>query len=325
MNPPNIRFDGLPAVPETELAVLRARTNYAFNEFAEQTDVSDLEVCVCRRSGHAGAPEQDRKAPEDFESCFQARKASFSFERVSLPERIRNLMLSAVAAIEHEHLLFAEWGLSEIQAQPRAALLFNGPPGTGKTAAAEGLAAHLGLPILTATTADLESKYLGEGPKRVAAFFTAAREQGALALIDECDTMLASRMTVTQGSERAANSMTSQLLIELEQHQGPVVFATNLLKNVDEAFTTRVLRIDFELPDRATRHEIWKKHFPQKLPLKDVDVNVLADVKGICGRDIRNAVILAASAAARSGRSEISTDDLVEALQQSSPEPAINS
>lgn len=105
-------------------------------------------------------------------------------------------------------------------------------------------------------------------------------------------------MNVTQGSEHAANSMTSQLLIELKKHSGVVVFTTNLLDNMDQAFTTRVLRIDMPLLDRAMRKNLWNQHLPSKLPLCDVDIDALSDIDGVCGRDIRNAVILAASRAA---------------------------
>ena len=122
-------------------------------------------------------------------------------------------------------------------------------------------------------------------------------------------------MSVSQGSERAANSMTSQLLVELEQYRGVVVFATNMLKNIDEAFMTRVLSLEIPLPNAEQRRWIWEKHLPEKLPKADVRLDVLAAVEGVCGRDIRNAVLLAATRAATSqSRAPITGSDLLTAL-----------
>ncbi|EDL59248.1 ATP-binding protein [Gimesia maris] len=319
MKASRIKFNGLSSASESEQAMLRARIIRAVDDFEDRTGMTDIEVRACRRNGHMPsgvADTSENKLTEDFKFDLQACQPEFTFERVCLPEKIRETMLSSVATIEHERKLFEEWGLSEIQAHARAAILFNGPPGTGKTATAHGLASHLGQKILSVTTADLESKYLGEGPKLVAAFFAAVREQNALAFIDEADTLLGSRMKVTQGSERAANSMTSQLLIELEKHNGVVVFATNLVDNIDHAFTTRVLRIDFPLPDKGMRYELWKNHLPEKLPLDGVDIDALSEIDGICGRDIRNAIVLAASRAVSAKKLSVAHDDILYGLNK---------
>jgi ATP-dependent 26S proteasome regulatory subunit len=312
-------LEDLSSCPESELALLRTRLIHAANDFSERTGIDDLLLTARRRSGRGenGPTGQSiAKQRDDFESFFQPRQPNVTFDRVCLPESTRELLLTAAATIQNERKLFEEWGLREIQSHARAALLLSGPPGTGKTIAAHGLASYLGQAILTATTADLESKYLGDGPKLVAAFFEAAREQNAVAFIDEADALLARRMVVTQGSERAANSMTSQLLIELEQHRGMVVFATNLLDNIDPAFKTRVLTIQVPLPDRAMRYEIWKRHLPEKLPLKDVDLDALADIEGICGRDVRNAVLLAANRAVSSACKHLTHHDIVTSIGQ---------
>ena len=312
-----IILEGLSSCPESELTLLRTRLAHASNDFTERTGIDDLAVLACRRNGRDELGPRDHskaKQRNDLGAFFQAREPNVTLDRVCLPESIRELLLTAIATIQNERKLFDEWGLSAIQSHARAALLLSGPPGTGKTIAAHGLASHLGQPILSATTADLESKYLGDGPKLVAAFFQAARDQNAVAFIDEADTLLARRMSVTQGSERAANSMTSQLLIELEQHRGLVVFATNLMHNVDSAFKTRVLTIQVPLPDRAMRYEIWKRLLPEKLPLKDVDLEALADIEGLCGRDVRNAVLLAANRAVRSGCKHVTHQDIVTSI-----------
>lgn len=329
MSDSTVVLEGLTSKSASELALLRTRIGFAVEQYVERTGEANLRVRVSGKaqekpSAVGGASASPADIPRDPE--FQAVSPKFSMERVCLPQKVRELMLSSVSALQHERLIFEEWGLSEIQAVPRCALLLHGPPGTGKTAAAHAIASWLSRPIVTATTGELESKYLGDGPKRVAAFFECARRQDAVAFIDEADTLLGRRMSVSQGSERAANSMTSQLLIEIEQFRGVVVFATNMKKNIDEAFMTRVLSLEIPLPDAEQRRLIWERHLPSRLPVSHVDIDQLATIEGVCGRDVRNAVMLAATRAASSRcRSPITQEDLLQALNavRTSPEPAM--
>lgn len=328
MSDPAVVLEGLTSKSATELALLRTRLVFAVEQYAERTGEANLRVRVSGKAPEkpaavGGAFANPADIPRELE--FQAVPPKFSMDRVCLPQKVRELMLSSVSALQHERLIFEEWGLSEIQAVPRCALLLHGPPGTGKTAAAHAIASWLGRPILTATTGELESKYLGDGPKRVAAFFESARRQDAVAFIDEADTLLGRRMSVSQGSERAANSMTSQLLIEIEQFRGVVVFATNMKKNIDEAFMTRVLSLEIPLPDAEQRRLIWERHLPSRLPVSNIRLDQLAAIDGVCGRDVRNAVMLAATRAASSrSRSPITHEDLLQALMsvRTSPEPS---
>lgn len=317
----SIVLEGLGTMPESELAILRSRMTHAYTEFSQRTGVNDLALMAFRRKrdgnpqGSMQNTEASPRASTELKVSFQARPPAHCFDRVCLNQDTRDQLLTALSTLQNENKLFDEWGLSEIQQYPRAAVLLSGPPGTGKTIVAHGLASRLGRPILCATSAELESKYLGDGPKLVSNFFQAARDQNAVAFIDEADTLLARRMSVTQGSERAANSMTSQLLIELEQHRGFVVFATNLSNNIDPAFDTRVITIQVPLPDRELRHKIWQRHLPAKLPVRDLDMDALADIEGICGRDVRNAVLHAASRAALMGANCVTGADLKQAIQ----------
>lgn len=95
------------------------------------------------------------------------------------------------------------------------------------------------------------------------------------------------------------------------------VFATNFIESYDRAFETRLRHIYFPMPDADSRREIWRRHLPPELPLAaDVCLDELAAVEGICGRDIKNAVIDVALRAARSGRNVIAGSDLVQALER---------
>ena len=161
----------------------------------------------------------------------------------------------------------------------------------------------------------------------VKAIFLAAERDGAVLFFDEADSLLSKRLTnVTQGSEQAINSMRSQLLISLEEFHGIVIFATNLLVNYDKAFLTRLISIEFKIPDVQTRKEIWDVHikpvsdgrFHQlNIPLSgDVDTGALAEKYNFVGREIRDCVISACVSAALAGRDIVAQSDFINACDK---------
>lgn len=254
--------------------------------------------------------EFDYAARARFYNCIEPK---FDFSRVILSEITHNDIMEAAQAVKYRDKVYNEWGLSSI-ASPCVALNFFGPSGTGKTMAAQAFAKLAGKRLIKASYADIESKYHGEGPKMVKALFMAAKEQDAVIFIDEADSLLSRRLTdVTQGSEQAINSMRSQLLISLEDFDGIVIFATNLIDNYDKAFVSRLNCIEFAMPDEAARKKIWDVHIKPcggnglRIPLADdVDTNLLAKKFELCGRDIREAVKYACVRAAASGCEKVS-------------------
>ncbi|WP_310427261.1 ATP-binding protein [Chamaesiphon sp. VAR_48_metabat_135_sub] len=257
---------------------------------------------------------------EDRSDRYKPTNPIFDFDRLIVPEKVKDDLLLAIDLIDLEFKVFDTWNLRSIEPFPRTSLNFYGPPGTGKTLAAHAIASKVNRKILVASYAQIESMYHGEGPKNVEAIFMAAERENAVLFIDEADSLLSKRLTnVTQGSEQAINSMRSQLLICLEKFKGIVIFATNLVENYDKAFETRVRNIHFPMPDRDCRREIWRRHIPDRMPIAenvDTMTATLADVEDVCGRDIRNALIDAALRAARKGKEYIETSDIVSSIER---------
>ena len=264
---------------------------------------------------------------EELAKEFIPAEPQYSFDRVILPEETLKKINEAIGIKACEKKVFEDWGLSEIQPHPSSALSFFGPAGTGKTMAAEAIANKLGKKILEVAYADVESKYHGEGPKRVKAIFRAAEKADAVLFFDEADSLLSKRLTqVNQGSEQAINSMRSQLLISLESFQGIVIFATNLVVNYDRAFLTRLISIPFPLPDEAARRRIWENHLRPlddgrihklNIPLADnVSIDELATQYEFVGREIRNAVVTACISVAMADRDLVTQGDLLAACER---------
>lgn len=226
-----------------------------------------------------------------------------SFSDVILPPETRQQLYEALTHIEKHRLIFSSWGLGERHPTSRGlAFNFAGPPGTGKTICAEAVAYALGKKLLRVRYAELESCWAGETGKNVRAVFREARAQDAVLFFDEADSVAARRFSsVTAGYEREANQVVNILLTEVEEHEGVVIFATNMASNFDPAFERRIrTHVLFRIPNVAERERIWKVQIhPEKTPLgADVSFRALAERFEVAGGDIRNAVLKAAQIAA---------------------------
>jgi SpoVK/Ycf46/Vps4 family AAA+-type ATPase len=225
-----------------------------------------------------------------------------TFDDVILPPATRRALDDALAQVTQHELIFNRWGLGE-RHPTGLALAFNfaGPPGTGKTICAEALAHSLGRRLLLVRYAELESLWMGETPKNVAAIFRTARDEAAVLFFDEADAIASRRSTsLESGFQRESNTVVSVLLQELEWYNGVVIFATNLAANFDPAFERRIrTHVLFDMPGPAERERIWRVQLHPRTPLDtDVDFAELARRYDVSGGDIRNAVLKAALAAA---------------------------
>jgi SpoVK/Ycf46/Vps4 family AAA+-type ATPase len=225
-----------------------------------------------------------------------------SFDDVVLPAMTMRALNHALALVRKHDLIFHQWGLAERHSTGLGlAFHFAGPPGTGKTICAEALAFALNQKLLVVRYAELESRWVGQTSKHVAAVFRAAAREDAVLFFDEADAIAGRRFT-TMGAayEREANAIVNVLLHELETFPGVVIFATNLAANIDPAFERRIrTHILFTMPDVDERERIWQVQLhARKTPLAgDVDFRALAEQYPRSGGDIKNAVLKGAQIA----------------------------
>jgi SpoVK/Ycf46/Vps4 family AAA+-type ATPase len=163
-------------------------------------------------------------------------------------------------------------------ASPKAIVLF-GPPGTGKTTFAKGIASRLGWPFVEIEVSELG----GEGPERqaklLAQSFARVRSElsQAVVFVDEVEDLASLRGQERKVSPSVTNEFLKQIprMRELPEHL--LVCATNWISHLDQAFL-RPGRFDYVLPvgppDREARRAIWSRYV-REISDEDVDVDSL--------------------------------------------------
>ena len=123
-----------------------------------------------------------------------------------------------------------------LQARGHGTLCFYGPPGSGKTALAEHIAARLSQPLVVRQASDLLGKYVGETEQAMAAMFCEAESEGAVLLLDEADSFLQDR----RGAERSYEvTEVNEMLQGMERFKGIFICTTNRLERLDPAALRR--------------------------------------------------------------------------------------
>jgi SpoVK/Ycf46/Vps4 family AAA+-type ATPase len=228
----------------------------------------------------------------------------YGWEDIILPEDKVAQLREICNQVKHRYRVFGQWGFDRKLSRGKGlSVLFSGPPGTGKTMAAEVIAYELQLDLYKIDLSGVVSKYVGETEKNLARIFAEAETANAILFFDEADALFGKRTLVSDAHDRYANVETSYLLQRMEEYDGVVILATNMRENMDEAFTRRIrFVVEFPFPDAASRMEIWRTHFPREAPVgEDVDYELLSEQFQIAGGSIRNIVVNAAFFAADDG------------------------
>ncbi len=247
----------------------------------------------------------------------QVVQPRFTMADIVLAPTTREGLQDAVAELRHKGLMYRRWGLRKVMKKTKGiSLLFAGPPGTGKTMAAEAIASELSRPLHVVNYAQLENMWVGETEKNIEHVFHTALEAGAVLFFDEADAVFQRRgFMATPWMNRDVNVLLSQM----ENYPGVVILATNLAKVMDKALDRRVdIAVEFPMPDVELRRKIFERLVPDEAPLaKGVDFDVLAKKYPLSGGSILNVVRQAMRNSLRRGkRHRITMDDFLKAAER---------
>lgn len=174
----------------------------------------------------------------------------------------REVRENVVLPLLHPEVFEAVTGMARTRggsSVPRA-VLFEGPPGTGKTTMARIIAGQSGLPLVYVPVESIMSKWYGDSEKRLDAIFdAAARLEKSIVFLDEIDAFAGSRDKgqMHEATRRLLSVLLRQMQGLVETRNVVVIGATNRKQDLDPALLSRFNRaIYFPLPDAEERAAI---------------------------------------------------------------------
>jgi len=242
------------------------------------------------------------RADLDLGTLAQPVPPRFRREELMLPPAQTRQIDEIVRAMSNLTRVHHEWGTAKAWNEGGLTALFAGPPGTGKTMAAEAIAEELALPLYRIDLSQVVNKYIGETEKNLRRLFDTADAADVILLFDEADALFGKRTEVKDAHDRYANLEISYLLERMERFKGLAILATNRRKDLDEAFLRRLrFVLEFPLPGPTERLRIWQGVFPPGVDTSGLDFDFLAQRFALAGGHIRAIVFQACLQSAAEG------------------------
>jgi len=212
------------------------------------------------------------------QEIFELIEPVTSLENVVLNTSTEKTLQSLMRQLDKEVITrLHQWGVKDKKVGIDARIIFYGPPGTGKTLTAHSLSRSLKRQVLSFDCSKILSMYIGESEKNVRKIFdtyadlTKQTKTEPILLLNEADQFLASRSSgVGSSADQMHNQMQNIFLEQIEKFQGILIATTNLLENIDKAFSRRFnYKIEFKKPDKEQRLDLWKMMLPKHAPFEE--------------------------------------------------------
>ena len=220
------------------------------------------------------------------QDVFELVEPQTSLEDVVLNPDTEKTLKDLMQQVDKEVInRLVKWGIKDKKSGIDARIIFYGPPGTGKTLTAHSLAKSLKKQILAFDCSKILSMYVGESEKNVRKIFDTyydlakKTKSEPILLLNEADQFLSSRSSgVSSSADQMHNQMQNIFLEQIENFKGMLIATTNLLENIDKAFSRRFnYKIEFKRPDKEQRVRLWQLMLPEEADYEeDFDIKELA-------------------------------------------------
>lgn len=212
----------------------------------------------------------NKEAPPRFNASFPAHavRTSLNWEDLVLSSTCESKIEEVIDHLELYDTMVANWKLQN-HARAGCRILLHGESGTGKTLVAKLLGKQLSREVYRVDLSAVVSKFIGETSQRLSSLFGMAENRDWILFFDEGDALFGQRNNSMEShTNHYANQDVAYLLQRIEHHNGIVIVATNIARNMDAAFMRRFDHIvQFEYPSKEQQVRLWHMALPEAVSM----------------------------------------------------------
>lgn len=244
---------------------------------------------------------EDSNKKGNLKTSFVAIEPEWTLDQIVFQDSLKEQLYDIISFCKNKDKIINDWELYRFM-KGKGCIGINlwGIPGTGKSIAAEAIAASLGMKLIQASYSSLMDSLQGNTEKNITSLFETAVNENCVILFDEADGLLSARRTEGANSE-TSNLIKSHLLNILDRSTAIVVFTTNFFKSYDRAFVRRILwNIEVQAPGFDEMTKIWELHIGKNVP-KEISYEDLSELTielskekslSVTGGDIRKLTLM---------------------------------